>query len=253
MREYPRYVPAGDEGISIEHGNEISPEVATAVRRSMLALQRVAPAWLVEVVPSYRSLLVVYDPEKAQAGTVLRDLQAIEAAAGKSEFPAQTVLRIPVCYGGEYGPDLGDVSSHTGLSPEEVIALHSSPAYLVYMIGFTIGFPYLGGMSPRLATPRLASPRTRIPAGSVGIAGQQTGIYSVDSPGGWRLIGRTPLKLADPTTDPPCLLAAGDYVRFVPVGPEEYLDILEQVEAGRYSPVRETVGMEGATAVGSGS
>ena len=132
------------------------------------------------------------------------------------------IVTIPVCYGGQFGPDLDDVAAHTGLAPREVIALHSEPLYLVYMIGFTLGFPYLGGMDPRIATPRLTTPRTVVPAGSVGIAGNQTGVYPSASPGGWRLIGRTPLRLADPSADPPCLLRAGNRIRFVPIDEPTY-------------------------------
>ena len=134
-------------------------------------------------------------------------------------MPPRRVIEVPVCYGGELGPDLEDVARAVALSPAEVIARHSAPAYRVYLLGFTPGFPYLGGMDPRLACPRLSSPRVRVPAGSVAIAGAQTGVYSVESPGGWRLLGRTPLRLFDP--DPgarrPFLLAPGDGLRFVPV------------------------------------
>ncbi|HHY76979.1 MAG TPA: 5-oxoprolinase subunit PxpB, partial [Clostridiales bacterium] len=144
------------------------------------------------------------------------------------------VVEIPTIYGGEYGPDIEFVAQHNNLTVDEVIEIHSSRNYLIYMLGFTPGFPYLGGMSEKIETPRLKTPRTKIPAGSVGIAGKQTGIYPIDSPGGWQLIGRTPVKLYDPLADPPVLLNAGDYVRFVPIDEKEYKSILKQVEENKY-------------------
>ena len=132
------------------------------------------------------------------------------------------VVEIPVFYGGSYGEDLKDVAAHAGLTEEEVIKLHSSVDYNIYMLGFLPGFPYLGGLDPKLFTPRLDNPRTKIPEGSVGIGGEQTGIYPLESPGGWRLIGRTPLKLYDPDREQPFLYQAGDYIRFVPITAEEY-------------------------------
>jgi len=127
-----------------------------------------------------------------------------------------------VCYGGDLGPDLAAVARHTGLSPAEVIALHTTPTYRVHMIGFAPGFPYLGGLDARLNTPRRAEPRPLVPAGAVGIAGAQTGIYSLPTPGGWQLIGRTPLRLFAPAADPPTLLRAGQHLRFVPIGAAEF-------------------------------
>jgi inhibitor of KinA len=132
------------------------------------------------------------------------------------------MVEIPVCYGGAFGPDLAFVAQHAQLTPDEVVARHSAPNYLVHMIGFTPGFPYLGGLDERLATPRLASPRAQVPAGTVGIAGAQTGIYSVPTPGGWQLIGRTPLQLFNPAWDAPSLLRAGQHLRFVPISAAEY-------------------------------
>jgi KipI family sensor histidine kinase inhibitor len=144
-------------------------------------------------------------------------------------------VQIPTLYGGEYGPDLESVAAHAGLTQARVVSLHSETDYLVYMMGFTPGFPYLGGLPEELFTPRLETPRARIPAGSVGIAEGQTGVYPVVSPGGWRLIGRTPLKLFDPERDPPSLVSAGDHVRFVPLaGEDEYKSILDLDESGEY-------------------
>ena len=144
------------------------------------------------------------------------------------------MVEIPTLYGGEYGPDLDHVADHNGLTPEEVIQIHSSADYLVYMMGFTPGFPYLGGMSENIATPRLQTPRTAIPAGSVGIAEQQTGVYPIESPGGWQLIGRTPVQLFDPQRDPPVVVEAGDFIRFAPITETTYYVVQQQVQVGSY-------------------
>jgi inhibitor of KinA len=144
------------------------------------------------------------------------------AQAAAADYAPGPLIEIPVCYGGELGPDLDIVASHTQLAPEEVIARHAQPDYLVYMVGFAPGFPYLGGLDARLATPRRARPRPLVPAGAVGIAGLQTGIYSLPTPGGWRLIGRTPLRLFDPSRAQPSLLQAGDRLRFVPISMQEF-------------------------------
>jgi inhibitor of KinA len=161
-------------------------------------------------------------------------LEGLAAAGADTSRPPARLVEFPTAYGGEFGPDLGFVAEHAKLQVEDVIRIHSGTDYLVYMMGFTAGFPYLGGMSPTIVTPRLATPRTRIPAGSVGIAQQQTGIYPADSPGGWRIIGRTPLRIFDAARTPPVVIEAGDYVRFVPVATEEYRDVERQVENGTY-------------------
>jgi len=225
----PKFLWAGDSAVVIQFGNDILPSLASRVRRAASALEGASLPWLVEVLPSYRSVLAEFDPRLISPAAASEALQGIVNVADSpdgSEVDAALVeddiVTIPVCYGGQFGPDLDDVAAHTGLAPREVIALHSEPLYLVYMIGFTLGFPYLGGMNPRIATPRLTTPRTVVPAGSVGIAGNQTGVYPSSSPGGWRLIGRTPLRLADPSADPPCLLRAGNRIRFVPIDEPTY-------------------------------
>ena len=214
---------AGDGAIVIEYGEVISSELARRAQRVAAALEAAGLPWLVEAVPTYRSTLAVIRPEEVWPAEAMQAVERIVAAA-ESEGDANVerrVVEVPVYYGGEYGPDLGDVAAHAGLSPEEVIAIHIAPTYEVQMIGFMLGFPYLAGMDPRIATPRLTTPRTLIPAGSVGIAGNQPGVYPLASPGGWRIIGRTPLRLADPSSDPPCLLRAGDMVKFVPTEPPQ--------------------------------
>ena len=144
------------------------------------------------------------------------------------------ITEIPVCYGGVFGPDIENVAKLAGLTVEEVIKIHSQEDYLIYMLGFLPGFTYLGGLDERIHTPRLANPRIKIPAGSVGIGGSQTGIYPLDSPGGWQLIGKTPVKTYDPLREPPILFEAGQYIRFVPVTEDEYYKIEDKISKGQY-------------------
>ena len=177
---------------------------------------------IVETVPTFRSLMVTYDPSEISFEQLKKELSGISVEESAGQETPHHVVEIPVCYGGSYGEDLKDVAAHAGLTEEEVIRLHSSVDYNIYMLGFLPGFPYLGGLDPKLFTPRLDNPRTKIPEGSVGIGGEQTGIYPLESPGGWRLIGRTPLKLYDPGREQPFLYQAGDYIRFVPITAEEY-------------------------------
>jgi KipI family sensor histidine kinase inhibitor len=222
MTDFPRYLPAGDEGLVIEFGDTIDPEINRRVRDLCLALDAAAVPGIVDLVPTYRSLLVTYDPLRLPPDDLRRAVEQVQAGLAAAPAPEPRVLDVPTAYGGDLGPDLAFVASHNGLTEEEVVRIHSGTNYLVYMMGFSPGFPYLGGMSKRIATPRLATPRTAIPAGSVGIAQTQTGIYPVQSPGGWQLIGRTPIRLFDPARQPPVLIEAGDYIRFVPIGRDEY-------------------------------
>ena len=160
----------------------------------------------------------------------------------ENDIRRSRVVHVPVLYGGDFGPDINFVAEHNGISIEDVIELHTEPLYPVYMMGFSPGFPYLGGLSERLVTPRMQTPRVEIPAGSVGIAEAQTGVYPVASPGGWRLIGRTPLSFFDHMRTPPSLLDAGDFVRFTSLqGVAEYEEIAGQVASGEYAPVTEAV------------
>lgn len=233
--ENVRILPTGDSSVSVEFGNEISEAVNRRVRAYRLALEKAGIPGITETVPTYRSLMIHYDPFVIPYGALQEKLEALLAQTDQVGIPAGLVLEIPVLYGGEAGPDLAFVAAHAGLSEEEVIRIHSSAEYLIYMLGFTPGFTYLGGMDERIAAPRLTEPRVRIPAGSVGIAGTQTGIYPVDSPGGWQLIGRTPVRMYDPARDKPILPEAGQYIRFFPVTQDEYDRILREVEAGTYT------------------
>lgn len=234
MYDKTKYLTAGDKGLVIEFGNEISKPINEKIRSMVLAIEKAGLTGLSELVPTYRSLLVYYDPLQWSYQKLVQRLQELEGELNSLQLPQPKVTLLPVLYGGEYGPDLPFVCENTGLTPEEVIDIHTSRDYLIYMIGFTPGFPYLGGMDERIATPRLQNPRTKIPAGSVGIAGSQTGVYPIESPGGWQLIGRTPVKLYDPHRATPVLLAAGDYVRFYSINETEYQEILKQCQDGTY-------------------
>jgi inhibitor of KinA len=230
----PRFLPAGDRSFVVELGNEISPDINRRIRDLVLAIERRRIAGVVDLVPTYRSLLVYCDPLRVSLAAIQREIAGLERRLGETPVPPPKVVEIPTCYGGWLGPDLEFVASHCTLSPDEVVRIHTSADYLVYMMGFTPGFTYLGGMSEKIATPRLKTPRTLIPAGSVGIAQQQTGIYPVDSPGGWQLIGRTPVRLFDPRHDPPAVVEAGDYIRFAAIDRSTYDTIERQVQAGAY-------------------
>ena len=238
MYESPKFLPAGDQAIVIELGDEISEECNRRVHDLRRAIELEAVAGIVDLIPTYRSLLVQYDGTQVSHSEIEERLSSLQADTDEIQGKRSTVVHVPTLYGGEHGPDLAFVAENAGIDTDDVIELHSSTDYLVYMMGFTPGFPYLGGMSEKIATPRLSTPRGAIPAGSVGIAESQTGVYPIESPGGWRLIGRTPLRLFDATKEPPSLLDAGDYVRFVPISDEdEYHEIEEQVRDRGYQVV----------------
>jgi len=227
--EKPVFRLVGDRGLLVEYGGAIAPEINRKVRAMALALERKNVPGVREITPTYRSLLINYDPPAADPDRLRPILEKLEQGLDNIEIPPPGRVEIPVCYGGDLGPDIGFVSRHTGLSEKELIAAHSTPEYPIYMIGFTPGFPFLGGMPEELATPRLETPRTRVPAGSVGIANNQTGMYSVDSPGGWQLIGRTPLRLFDPGREEPFIYRAGDLIKFKPISREEFDNLRKEV------------------------
>ncbi len=245
MYKKAKYLAAGDKGMVIEFGNSISKEINRKLRSMVLALENSDTPGIIEVVPTYRSLLITYDPLVWKFAELAAHLEELENKLASLTIPNPRIILLPVVYGGEYGPDLPFVCEHSGLTQAEVIKIHTGTNYLIYMLGFTPGFPYLGGMDQRIATPRLKNPRTKIPGGSVGIAGSQTGVYPLESPGGWQLIGRTPLRLFDPEQHQPALLQAGDYVRFYQVTEEEYQTLLQQVKEGTYTvETREYTGEE---------
>ena len=232
-----RYLVAGDSAVCVEFGNEISPEINKKIRAFKIAVEKSDIPGIVETVPTYRSLLVHYHPEVIGCKALTEKFDKLMGSLSSIPIPPPTVIEIPVLYGGEMGPDIENVAEHNHKTVEEVIKIHTSEEYLIYMIGFIAGFPYLGGMSKEIATPRLKSPRVKIEGGSVGIAGEQTGIYPVASPGGWQLIGRTPLKLYDADREKPVLLEAGQYIKFAAVTEEEYKKIEKEVEDGTYKYV----------------
>lgn len=229
-----RFLLTGDTSLSVEFGDVINEAINHDIRAYKIALEKAGIPGIVETVPTYRSLMVHYDPSVIPYAQIRMKLEQLLNEMGEIEIPPSPVLEIPVLYGGEMGPDLPFVAEHAGMSEEEVVKIHSSAEYLIYMLGFTPGFTYLGGMSEKIAAPRLKAPRVKIPAGSVGIAGTQTGVYPIDSPGGWQLIGRTPVKMYDPERETPILPEAGQYIQFFPVTQAEYDAILQEVEAGTY-------------------
>lgn len=220
--------PLGDRALVVRLGGEISDEMFARVQAVLGRLDGVHPA-IIDIVPAFTTVTVHYEPAmvRAPAGEaphaiLARALEARLTGSGASPIPGARTVEIPACYDGEFAPDLEVVASRAGISTSDVIARHAAPTYLVQMIGFTPGFPYLAGLDASLATPRRAEPRTRVPAGSVGIGGEQTGIYAIATPGGWNIIGATPLSLFDPLRDPASLLRVGDRVRFVPITRERY-------------------------------
>ncbi|MFZ5769712.1 MAG: 5-oxoprolinase subunit PxpB [Bacillota bacterium] len=224
----PRYLVAGDSSLVVELGEGIDPAVNRRVQGLARLIREHGPAGVVEVIPSYRSVLVYYRPWELPPHALLGWLARLEV--WEPDPAPSRLVRIPVAYGGEFGPDLEEIARFSRLSPEEVVAIHAGQEYMVYCLGFAPGFPFLGKVPPEIAMPRLATPRTRVPAGSVGIAGEQTGIYPSESPGGWRLLGRTPLSLFVPRRDPPALLQPGDRVRLQPISAEEFREWQERAQ-----------------------
>lgn len=225
--ENVRFLPCGDRAVTVEWGSTIDEHINRQVHAFARKVEELFHPAITEVVPTYRSATVHYRPE-VFSYEELNQLLAPLAQGSAEEAEELPVVKIPVCYGGEYGPDLEEVAQHCSLTPEEVIARHTAPTYRIYMLGFTPGFPYLGGMDPSIAAPRRKEPRIHIPAGSVGIAGEQTGVYPIVSPGGWQLIGRTPLRLFDPQREQPILLSAGAGIRFVPIDEETFRKMEEK-------------------------
>ena len=232
--EEPRFLSGGERAIFVEFGDSIDPDVNQRVRNLKLALEKAGIPGVVESVPTYRSLLVYFEPLQVSTPKLRETVCHLLRSAIEKELPKRKLIEIPAAYGGEFGPDLELVAKHNNLSTAEVVQIHSGTRYLIYMIGFMPGFPYLGGMSAKIATPRKTTPRLKIPAGSVGIAGNQTGIYPAESPGGWQIIGRTPLELFRPTQEPPAILQAGDYLTFGRITPEEFAMIKEAVRNGTH-------------------
>jgi KipI family sensor histidine kinase inhibitor len=204
-----------------ELGDAIHLTVNRQVRALGVALEQARVKGVLEVVPTYRSLAIYYDPLTIDRDVLSRQVGVLYGVLGNHGEQTSRVVEIPTVYGGECGPDLEFVARHSGLAPDEVVRLHAEPLYHVYMLGFVAGFPYLGDLAERLAVPRLSTPRLKVPSGSVGIGGRQTGIYPVEGPGGWRIIGRTSLCLFDPSSEVPTKILPGDTVHFVRIEPHE--------------------------------
>lgn len=217
-----------DSALFVEFSTTINEQAHYEIQQAIMKLEQQPFPGFIELVPSYTNFCVYYDPFivrkslqfqsfKTSAEKVQNYIENLLKHQGNLSSETGRLIDIPIVYGGEYGPDLNNVAHVNGLTPEQVIELHTSQHYLVYMLGFAPGFPFLGGMDKRIATPRHATPRPRIAAGSVGIAGEQTGIYPLVTPGGWQIIGRTMMPLFLPDKNPPTLLSAGDRVRFVAI------------------------------------
>ena len=229
-----KIVQAGENSISIQFEQKISPSINSVISRlcSLLDAEQFADRFSIqETVPSYCAILVILKSKRRLRllkKEIYRKIFLVLSSDKNSETQNETIHKIPVCYDEEFSPDIKNVCAHTGLSKEEVIALHTEKEYLIYMLGFLPGFAYLGGMNKKLETPRLKTPRTKIPAGSVAIGGSQTGIYPAESPGGWQIIGKTPVKTFDVQRKPAVFFKAGDKIKFEPVSKEEFFSIQEK-------------------------
>ena len=221
----------------LQFGDEVSEAMHAKIQAVTRYLDRHPTPGIVEYVPAYTTLTVYYDPwllsnrgKTDPYDKVVTLLQQVLIKAREQKTSNGRLVEIPVCYGGKYGPDLDEVAKHNKLTPGKVVELHTKKTYLVHMMGFAPGFPYLGGMDKRIATPRKSEPRAVIPAGSVGVAGSQTGVYPIETPGGWQLIGRTPLVLFDPEREQPSILKAGDRVQFRAISEDEFNRQVKQHE-----------------------
>ncbi len=227
LMEQIRFLPCGDCAVTVAFPQEIQEDTNRKLRYLAARISDAGIRGVRECVPTFCSMTVYFDSLIISSRKLESHIRKLLGAYREDTADRKRIFMIPVCYEAEYAPDMEDECSLTGLTRDQVVSLHSSTDYLIYMLGFLPGFPYLGGMDPRLEAPRLDSPRTAIPAGAVGIGGAQTGIYPLVSPGGWRLIGRTPVKVYDPQRQDPILYRAGDYIRFYPIGAAEFAQIAE--------------------------
>lgn len=229
-----RFMPAGDRAMVVEFGNEINERINDQVHALEARLTESQTVGIVELVPTFRSLMVYYDPYRTSFGELEQTIRAFGNILGNSGRTKKKILKIPCCYGARFGLDLKDMEEYTGLGRDEIIRIHSSVDYKIYMMGFLPGFVYLGGLDKRIEMPRLKTPRLKILPGAVGIGGSQTGVYPVASPGGWRLMGGTPVDFYDPDREEPILCRAGEYIRFVPITIDDYYEIRHMIVKGRY-------------------
>ncbi len=224
MSGYPVVRPAGEQAVLVRFGESISSGLHAKVRACLAALDRRRPEWVTDCVPAYCSILVVFDPRRAATREAVGWVEECLAESAQEAEPQRSVA-VPVWYDLEVGPDLAEVARAHDLGIDELIGLHAGSEYVVFMLGFKPGFPFMGGLPERLWTPRLPEPRSVVPAGSVAIAGRQAGIYPVSCPGGWRILGRTPLRIFDPRRAEPFLLLPGDRVRFQPIAAERFREL----------------------------
>ena len=225
-----RLTSLGDSAITVEFGDEINPRINARVIAFATAIARQEWKGILDIVPTYRSVTIYFDPLHWNISALRNRLKKLPRLRSDGISPDGTLHTIPVLYGRDWGPDLEDLAAFAGLSPAETITLHASVRYRIYMLGFSPGFPYLGPVPERLAMPRLSTPRTKVPAGSVGIADRQTGIYPSSTPGGWRLIGRTPISLYRKRRATPFLLKAGDVVQFKSIDRAEFERLLDEAQ-----------------------
>jgi len=218
-------VPAGDAAFVVEFEARIDPSVNARAIRLAEALQAACVPGVLDVVPTFRSVAIYFDPLHTNSDVLFARVEAEAAKPSSDTGTVRPAVRVPVCYGGELGPDLAAVAAFSHLSEAEVIAAHTARTYRAFMVGFVPGFAYLGIVEERIAMPRRDTPRVRVPIGSVGIAGVQTGIYPMETPGGWQLVGRTPLKPFDPDRPEPFLIKAGDAVQFYAIDHDRFLDM----------------------------
>jgi inhibitor of KinA len=223
-----KIVPASDSSLLVEFGNTISEQMHARTLALFHALLAPRDLRIRNLHPGYASLLIDFDPLQLSHDELTAQVQILVDSETGTKAASPRTVEIPVCYDAEFGLDLGDVAAHNNMSIEEIIRQHSSAEYLVYFLGFSPGFAYMGGLPEALRTPRLATPRPRVAAGSVGIAGEQTGIYPIDSAGGWRLIGRTPMRMFDARANPPTRLQPGDVVRFRPIPRSSFEELLKR-------------------------
>jgi inhibitor of KinA len=217
-----RTVSAGDSALVVEFEERVDPRVNARTIAFAEAVQAAQIAGVRDVVPTYRSVAIYYDPLRTDSAALMTLIEREAGVPAPDSSVASAPVRIPVCYGAELGPDLAVVAAFGNMSEEEVVRLHTAATYRVFMLGFVPGFAYLGIVDQRIAMPRRSAPRVRVPVGSVGIAGVQTGVYPAETPGGWQLIGRTPTKPFDPAREPPFLMKAGDSVQFYPIDRAEF-------------------------------
>jgi KipI family sensor histidine kinase inhibitor len=232
-RSAPRFLPSGDAALVVEFGNQVDPEISGLVLT--LAHKIEAAAWpgLIEVVPTFRSLLIYYDPLTLPQSELKKNIQPLLQGLSATERTGRR-WRLPACYDEEMGLDLAEVAARVGMRVPDLIALHSSATFHVYMMGFLPGFPYLGGLPSALELPRRENPRVKVPRGSVAIAMAMTCIYTLESPGGWHVLARTPIPLWDLRREPPAVLAAGDQIVFAPVSLREFEELQARAGVGEF-------------------